>query len=368
MEREDRAGRLVNIQALRGAAALLVFAAHLHSFEFGIRDGNAILPDFLYFGVTGVDLFFLISGFIMVHVTTDLKGGRRQAQQFLFNRMARIYPLYWAAAILLLAVFVLRQFIMGEPFPATDLLTAIFLLPDAKPFLNVSWTLTHELYFYGVFTLIVLAARNIIAPLFVFWASVILLAGFINVTPMNAWTNVVFSPLSFEFMGGAIIAIMVRNGVTRGGFYVLGAGVILLAIITFLMPHSVYPTLASQHVLRTSVYLAPYALILYGAISLELHKPSGLLAPSWLCRLGDASYALYLVHVPVLLVIARLVSSLIDTGLAASLIFIPVATGACLITAFLAHYFIEKPSLTLFRKASKRYFDRSYVSKDVKPA
>jgi peptidoglycan/LPS O-acetylase OafA/YrhL len=87
--------KLRSIQALRGIAVLGVVAYHALAVERKYSGGDRLLPDFLSFGQTGIDLLFVISGFVIVTVTQGRFGGIRELPRFLWSRITRIYPTYW---------------------------------------------------------------------------------------------------------------------------------------------------------------------------------------------------------------------------------------------------------------------------------
>ncbi|MCB2096760.1 MAG: acyltransferase, partial [Parvularculaceae bacterium] len=293
--------RLENIQALRGAAALMVLAAHVKEAESDYGGVGALLPHNLYMGVVGVDLFFLISGFVMTHVALsgarNVKAGRR----FLYNRAARIYPAYWAATLVLMVLYAGKLALFDEATPFPNPVATFLLTPSPYyPLLPVGWTLVHEMYFYAVFTLFIFW-NGVRLPLFLaVWAGVVIASLALGAFGANAWTKVVFNPLTFEFMVGALIAIAVRNGVVKFAAPALVAGCAIFAVQTVFFADRLYPSVMGQFAWRAAIFSAPFALILYGAAALE--KSSGALAPKWLREAGDASYSLYLIHVPVFLV------------------------------------------------------------------
>ena len=104
--------KLESIQALRGIAVLAVVAFHAMTVEHRYGGGNQLLPDLLQLGQSGVDLFFVISGFVMVTVTRGRFAGRGQTGRFLWSRFSRIYPTYWFYYCLTAAVFLIRP---GRP-------------------------------------------------------------------------------------------------------------------------------------------------------------------------------------------------------------------------------------------------------------
>ena len=97
--------KLYSIQALRGIAALAVFLCHVMAIEEAHSERAHKLTDLWINGAHGVDLFFVISGFIMVWVAGDLRRGLGQAGDFLFSRATRIYPLWWLFAIAMVIFF-----------------------------------------------------------------------------------------------------------------------------------------------------------------------------------------------------------------------------------------------------------------------
>ena len=152
--------RLVNIQALRGLAALMVVITHLPTMETK-HAGDALLSQSVMLGISGVDLFFVISGFIMVYVTWQSQNSLRNAGEFLFARATRIYPIYWIVALALLAVGLVKPGLFSFDPEQTSIVKSLALWPqDGFPMLKVAWTLIHEMYFYLVFALIILFSHN----------------------------------------------------------------------------------------------------------------------------------------------------------------------------------------------------------------
>lgn len=350
--------RLQNIQALRGVAALMVLAAHVKEAELDYGGANALLPHFLFMGVVGVDLFFLISGFVMTHVALAGSRGPAAARRFLYNRAARIYPVYWVATVLLMALYTGKQVLFAEGTPFPNPVETFLLLPDDHyPLVPVGWTLVHEMYFYVVFAAFVFwrAAK---APLFLGgWAALVAAAIGFGAFGANAWTKIVFNPLTFEFIAGAFVALAVKRGATRFAGPALAAGILLFAAQTAFFADRLYPDVMGQFALRAALFTPPFALILYGAAALERRKAAH--APSWLIRTGDASYSLYLIHVPAFLVVGKLISiSVADTRFD-NLLLISAFALAALAAAFALHAFVERPLLA----ATKRLGDKLFTAR-----
>jgi hypothetical protein len=135
--------RLSTLQVMRAVAVNLVILYHLTQFET-VYAGKSILPAFCVYGMSGVDIFFVLSGFIMVAVAGKDIG----AIQFLWRRAIRIYPPYWLVTLIIL------EFSRVGAAAATDTISlwrSFLLVPDSGlPLLTVGWTLVHEVYFYLV--------------------------------------------------------------------------------------------------------------------------------------------------------------------------------------------------------------------------
>ncbi|MEZ5920222.1 MAG: acyltransferase [Parvularculaceae bacterium] len=351
--------RLENIQALRGLAALMVLFAHVKEAESPADYGGVgtLLPDWLYMGVTGVDLFFLISGFVMVHVASAAPRGGPAARRFLFNRGARIYPVYWFVTLLLMALYAGKLALFAEATPFPNPLETFLLIPDGDyPLVPVGWTLVHEVYFYLVFSIFIFTPRfNALAFLGV-WAAIVAGGNAFGFFKLNAWTKVYFNPLTFEFILGALIALALQRGVTHFAKPALILGVLIFAGETAFFHEALYPHVMGRFAERVMWFAPPYALILYGAAALEREK--GTLLPGFLRKAGDASYSIYLIHVPVFLVVGKTISVILqDRGLLDNAVLIPAFFASALAAGFALHALVEKPML----KITKRWGDGVFL-------
>ncbi|NIP18902.1 MAG: acyltransferase family protein [Xanthomonadales bacterium] len=154
---------LVNIQLLRCIAAMLVViyhtAAHLPPGSEGAHGlfwfGHAV-------GYAGVDIFFVISGFIMAWTTLN-EGGREASADFIKRRLGRIFSGYWPFFFLALGVF---WFARPAHVAESNLLASFFLWPQRlnRVLLEITWTLSYELYFYLLFALLILLVPRRVRP------------------------------------------------------------------------------------------------------------------------------------------------------------------------------------------------------------
>lgn len=348
--------KITNVQILRGIAALMVFAAHLVGAERDYGGGETLLPQFLEMGVTGVDLFFLISGFVMVYVTWPLGEGPRevpsgrfsQARTFLINRVSRIYPLYWILTIALLILYAGKLYFFDEVTPINNWVESFLLLPSNEfPIIPVGWTLVHEMYFYLVFALFLLIPYRYIPAAIVVWGAIIAIGYANGAQLVNAWGYVAFSPLTYEFILGAFIAWLTLRGVKSYAHAVGLIGLIWLACLLVPLAGQLYPDAVTDHGVRALIFSLPFALLLYAGVAIEWRNK--ITGPAWLSYLGDASYALYLIHIPVFLVIGKLMSPLAGPGLLDNIALITVFIIATIMAALCVHHFVERPLIRIAR-------------------
>jgi peptidoglycan/LPS O-acetylase OafA/YrhL len=128
--------KIENIQGLRGIAILLVILVHLKELDKKFGHGERILSDFFLIGASGVDLFFVISGFVLVAATREVFQHPASILHFFYNRLSRIYPLYWFYCAMILAVFLVRpEWVPALHEGRASILESLLLLPqDVFPF------------------------------------------------------------------------------------------------------------------------------------------------------------------------------------------------------------------------------------------
>lgn len=345
---------IAGIQALRALAALSVVFAHgqhdalIIATRLGIEFERVLA---LPWGA-GVDLFFVISGFIMVHASAGLFGQKGAAGIFLRRRLIRIVPLYWLLASLYL---LLSRGLGGASAPlplyAGDLVAAYLFWPmDSfgdgvpRPFFTLGWTLNYEMFFYLVFAAFLAWPRALAIGAMAGLFAVLVVAGtaFGQLpVPLRFWSQ----PIILEFVLGMLIALGFQAGWRLGGLSRAGLLALALALLLFdPMQAATQPAdwITPNNGARLLFWGLPAAMIVLACLPGADAK-----LPAWLAepfsRLGDASYALYLVHPFVIVGLRKLWLAL---GLATPLGFWPLV-GVSMIGAILAalilHHRIEKP-------------------------
>ena len=328
-----------NIQALRAVAALLVVFVHLDVFARALG-----LPTT---GHGGVDLFFVISGFIMVHTTRSRPTG---PGAFMLNRLTRIAPIYWLLTLATFAVAWLAPRLMQATVADVEqLLLSLAFIPFRKsnglvqPVLFVGWTLNFEMFFYALFAL-GLAFRNrkrgtLVVVLSLL--SLVVLGWWLR--PENVQAAFYTRPIILEFAAGMGLAALnpgsARCDSLLGRIAVGLSGLVALAAVA-LVP-VFFPTAS-----RLLTHGLPALIVVASAI--VLHNSGVSWSNRWLLVLGNASYSLYLTHPFVTQATQKLGKSVGLTpavALAGALLTVLVV---CLV-GVATHLWLEKP-LTAFVK------------------
>lgn len=342
-----------NVQALRAIAALLVLAFHIYAVEAKYFGRHAVPEVLGLFGTCGVDLFFLISGFVMTTVTRGQFGSRAAAVTFFKRRLLRIYPIYWFYSLVVLAVLiVMPQWVNASAGHHADVLRSFLLLPsDSLPLLLQGWTLRYEMFLYVVFTAIVACvAERFLAVTLLAWAAVTctLFFGVSSSSIASPTLALVRDPLVLEFIAGCYCALAWK-AMSRPLASVLFAVGVAGFAVSFAIGERVGLDTVVQW--RTLYFGIPAFFVLLGAVSLERY--ARVAAPRLLCALGDASYSLYLSHVLVISAVARFYARFALPALG-----LWVGTALCFAIAIAAGYLsyrvIERPLNELFKRVLLR--------------
>ncbi len=311
---QEGASHFEGIQALRFIAALLVVCTHatLHLSE-------RLLPGYPLWnpGASGVDVFFVISGFVMVASSRDLIERPDGATVFLTRRLIRIVPLYWAATSLkVLLIVSMPQVATNAVLDPLHLVSSYLFIParnaagEVFPVLGVGWTLNYEMFFYLVFALALAWRMDPLRFVTVLFVGAALLAP-LRDTDWPALT-VFLDPILLEFVAGMLIA----TGILSWRWRLPLPAACVLAVVGLL--GLVWPWEGVDPIERIVFWGIPAMLVVAGVAFAEpalKHR-----VPRVLLSLGDSSYALYLFHpmispiVPTLLAKAGLPLAAVSIG------------------------------------------------------
>lgn len=325
----------LTVQALRAIAALMVVVFH----GFDIWASRVSPGDYWANGAAGVDIFFVISGFVMVVSAERLVSEPGAWRIFMHHRVIRIVPLYWVlTTVKLLLVFFFAKLALYPRLDADYVLGSYLFLPVVdnghfRPLLPVGWTLTYEFLFYVLFAL-ALALRvevlRVLVPAFVLIGALALLRS----GDWPEWT-ILFSTIVFEFLFGVVLAQLTVRGWSMPPAMAAAAMLIGFALI-LMIPK------ASENV-RVLAWGVPALAIVAGAVSLEAQLGERL--PGWLLALGDASYSIYLVHGFALAALGVGVSALHWSGCWAQAATVVACVAAGATAGVLTYRWLERPML-----------------------
>jgi peptidoglycan/LPS O-acetylase OafA/YrhL len=314
------------IEVGRAVASLLVVCHHAGNIMAQPRffGGEPFASHFRNFNV-GVDFFFVLSGFIIAWIHWSDIGEKSRLGSYLRKRFLRIYPPYWGVVIPLIMLYLIFPS-AGTPSQRdpVNIILSIFLLPYvAEPVLGVAWTLTHEIFFYALFALILVSGRRslMILPL---WGLAILVAHLAE--PLPYPLSFFLSPFNLEFIMGVGAAALLKHRSIPQPFAFAATGAIVFLALTLFAVHIQDDPLIG----RLAFGIASVFFVL-GAVEIERRQTIRL--PPGLLFLGAASYAIYLVH-PVALsfgvqALTRLAHRAIPLDIAALILFaISVAAGS----------------------------------------
>lgn len=341
---------------MRAIAVMMVVLSHLVHIEGKYGRGDHLIGGFFLYGVSGVDLFFVISGFVMIAVSQRRQGHASLSPlRFLYNRITRIYPVYWVYCTMVLAVYLVRPEMVNSSWGNQVLILESYLLWPQRlaPLLAVAWTLTHEMYFYIVFTAMLWGPRRHIPGYLLAWLALVVVGDLVTGAQSDPLQKVVFHPLTLEFIAGCLVAIIIFKGCRGYGrtFFFVGT---LLWIANMLGCHLLWAHALPSGWYRVLFFGLPCTLMVYGAVASEFQ--ASLRFPKWLYAVGDASYSIYLSHILILSFIGRIWYRLGQKGLADNIVMIAAMILMVVVYGHLSYRYIEKPLIHRFRRFAATVF------------
>lgn len=340
---------LNSIQILRALAAVLVLVGHaLHDSNFiAAKSGQAELyQHFMEFGF-GVDIFFVISGFIMLYTTAGKFGTAGAAREFLVRRFLRIAPLYWLMTTALIVGALVAPTLLNVPIEGwRPVLESYFFIPglrangEVRPILALGWTLNYEMFFYAFFACCLLFPLKRGLLLLTAFFICFVAAGALFQMPTTAlafWSDSII----FEFLFGVGIAWLLRSGLRLSA--VAAIAVFLLGAVLAVCLGPLWGV--SETLPRFVTAGIPAALIVLAAACGPRLPATWFIAP--LILVGDASYSLYLSHPFVLRPLRNVWLALPTQGLPVWC-YVVACTLAAVLAAIVIYRLIERPMTRMF--------------------
>ncbi|MEV7385559.1 acyltransferase [Streptomyces sp. NPDC091215] len=345
------AASLPSLTGLRWMAAVLVFGLHVHNFRYFGGTGARLMDWGFEAGASGVSFFFVLSGFVLMW---SARPGDR-APRFWWRRVARVYPVHLVTVGIAL---VMMLTLPRQPRPTLlQGLADVFLVhswwrPWWQTLDPVSWSLACEAFFYAAFPLLALLLRRLGGR----GATLLAALSLLTVLAL-AWTDshqwwdqpITSFPAARlpEFVLGAATARLVLLGRWRGPG--LEASLALAVIGYFLVPQ-----VATDGYAATACTITGFALLIPAAAQADLRGLPSLWRRRWLVRLGELSFAFYMVHLLVLRTGTQLLGTRprfdLVTGAAAAAVAFAVSLGL----SWLLYEGVERPARRLLLRYPAR--------------
>ncbi len=332
-----------SIHYLRAIAALMVVAHHV---PYALNSWGFKTSLAFDLGAWGVDLFFVISGFVMAS-TSELTPGRATAKRFLVSRFIRIVPMYWVVILFpVLLGLVFPSIFRSFNFPIEQVLKSMFFVPYLddrglmRPVVSQGWTLNFEMYFYATIALALLFfSRWRLLAIFALSITVFF-AIRMDVFSFPSVMQVYAAPIVFEFLLGLLLPSFVVR-MNWQASYKLPFGIFCIAFAVVILINAP----AELHQEYNSIDRFAY----WGSAAFATALGFCLLEPVFgkakiAMLLGDASYAIYLVHGLVFGLLLKLIPKSTPLLLVGTLAFF----AAILVGQFF-HLLLEKPITKILR-------------------
>ncbi len=355
----SRPPKLLGVQYLRAIAALMVAYLHL---QIQIPQYTGFLTTHGVFDSarlkSGVDIFFVISGFIMFVTSRSSSPG-----EFAVRRLIRIVPLYWSLTLVLALVFksepqLFRATALNTEYLAKSLLFIPYANPgqggDMTPLLVPGWTLNFEMFFYAIFTIVLFAPLQYrLAINGLIFLLIFSLGRWLHGSGPHSIITFYGNPQIFEFWAGISIGHRYLQAPLRlprpACIALIAAGFPILLLNYHALPDP-YQSFGDS----IWCFLLPATAIVFGVISLESNDG---VKHHWLPGLlGDASYSIYLSHIFVL-GLARVLwprLHLEHRGAVYAAAFAIFSMALTMLGGILSYWLLEKPMLNKLQAAYRR--------------
>lgn len=347
--------KLESLQVGRGVAAFMVLLFHSQVFMRVVHPESGFARMF-GFGRTGVDFFFVLSGFLMVYVHRRDFGAPRRLGVYAYKRLTRIYPVYWVLCAVLVPLVLLAPWVMQNQGKSTlaTMLMSVFLVPhDGARLIGITWSLEYEMMFYLAFAAFFISARFGLAC-FGAWFAAIAGAAIWGPATLNSIGVPQIAPfiLGFmlnlhvgEFMLGMVAAWLIQSDVR-----VRAPRLLLVVVLVAAAAFAAYEAnfLPEEQTLRsvTVAYGVLAAMIVFAVVQAELQYP--VLIPKWLTLLGAASYAIYLTHYLVVALAVVLAAQWPALAAVPASLLLLVLLPLGLAPGIVLHLLVERPLLLVF--------------------
>ena len=326
---------LSSIQILRAMAAWAVVFHHYMQIFHGFESSNFLARFFSEYGLLGVDLFFIISGFVIYN---SVSGNNVSPASFAIQRVARIAPAYWIfTSVIAVLAANFENLIPRTEFEIEHFAKSLFFIPAYSPTgigllptLSVGWTLNYEMLFYGVFGISLFFPKKALPPVLCILVATIQIVASHSDGAFSFYGR----PLIYDFLIGIVVSMAFRSGLVEKITPVMAITLIFTSLYVMAISGAI-----SHSPIKAGI---PLAVIFAATISQERFL-KGL---RFLTHLGNWSYSTYLVHIIVICIILKAFSTYnLYEPIA---LFLTIAFT--LILSWVSYRFLEKPVSLLFKR------------------
>ena len=315
--------KLHSLQYLRAIAATAVVWSHAAIQVDGYK------PFLRETGAFGVDIFFVISGFIMVYISKPT----HTPVDFFINRVKRVVPLYWFFTLFMAAILLfLPSIFKNSTFDLLATVKSLLFIPETSishpehvwPILAPGWSLNYEMYFYALFALALFAPAKMRVWVITLLISIIFLAANMmgGEGPIATFYS---SSIVFEFVFGMVLALLFKRGlkIKSSVAWVL----LIVGFLMMLLPESELP--------RIVHYGIPALMIVVGTVFVSIGHSR------FFVMLGDSSYSLYICHIFTLGICRKVIPPFLGDGQTAAISFAVISTLICIASGIVVHFVVD---------------------------
>lgn len=317
------------------------------------------------YGAIGVDIFFVISGFVIAYIASE-QSGVKSALTFLKRRWIRIAPIYYVASFILLVLIIIRSpdYYSYKTIVKTITIIPLFEHEYWNPVIGIGWTLGFEVFFYILYAICIAIAAKAKTPVLLMAIIVLITLGVLLPGFQDSRWVLITNPISLEFCFGVAIALMYKSTI-KITKYVAFAGIVigcvLMVRLIFMgygeIPENNYILIGKYCFKRVWLWGVPSAILVWGFVFYE-KAVKKIFTQKWIIGLGNASYSIYLTHSILFLIVIAVLKRMpekrgvvIEYGDLFIVALLLMASAAGL----LFHWVVEKP---LIKWLNKRFISK----------
>ncbi len=332
---------LSGIQVLRGVAAFAVVLHHVLEESQVLYSPSSSRDAVIRMGASGVDIFFVISGFIMLYSSFNKFNLSGVHLDFFARRIIRIAPLYWICTLFVVMLTLSSFFYKNKAMSDLDIIYSFLFLPTENIVYGIGWTLQYEMYFYLIFAFFLRFGSPKVV-VFGLPAVLLLFVALSQLLPIGPNRFFLSNPIVLEFCFGVGLAYAIKTRQLQS-IHILP--LMLIAIVGIVMGGILGSPDGTAGLLplnRVFFWGIPAVLLVYASANWTSVNDNSYFN-RMLLLLGDASYSIYLTHAIVMTVYARILKNANMANLMTPLFWMLTVSVTALIVGIITYLFVERP-------------------------